>query len=207
MSRHEKDYKGYTITISVRDDEGHDAPWDDDDSHGPVSEWRPRDSKRPGEVVLHSDRNSCRFYDWQEAVKIAKRDGWGFLPGKLDTGRDNPDTLAGWARCGSYYAHSDENFNRAVESVYAQHRATMTEKLYAEGAVKKDFEYLRGWCNDEWHYVGYTASITDEDGNSVKYSDSCWGFDDEEYMLEEAFDNATSEIDDIEANAPTNYVI
>lgn len=199
-----KNFNGYTITIEVERDDDHGAPWDENDGHGPVSEWRPKQSKRPGEVILHSDHGSYRFYDWQEAVKIAKRDGWGFLPGELETGRDDPDTMAGWARCGDYYAHDDKDFNNAISAVYAKHRATMTAKQYAEGAVKRDFEYLRRWCNDEWYYVGYTASIADEDGAPVKYDDSCWGFDAENYMLEEAFGNAERYIASLQTSESRN---
>lgn len=52
------------------------APWKEHDGHGPVSEWTTRD-KRPGERVLHEDRGSRRYYDFEEAVRIAKHDGWG----------------------------------------------------------------------------------------------------------------------------------
>ena len=174
-----KDYLGYTITIEVENDEDNDAPWDNDDGHGSVSDWRSRYSKQPGERILHSDRNSCRFYNWQEAMQLAKRDGWG-----LDD--DGKAKLA-------------KSLRKSVDQ--------LTAGEIREEVVRRDFEYLRGWCNDEWHYVGYTATITDEDGNDVDYNDSCWGFDDEDYMLEEAFGNATRHIDRIEENAPLNCVI
>ena len=70
----EKD--GFTVTARIERDDDMLPPWKEHDGHGPVSEWRPKDSKRPGERILHEDRGSCRFYDWQEAVVIAKRDEW-----------------------------------------------------------------------------------------------------------------------------------
>lgn len=73
------EFKGRTFKFETRHDEGHEAPWDWADGHGPVSEWTARD-KRPGERLLHSDRRSHRYYDFQEAVKIARRDGWDAAP-------------------------------------------------------------------------------------------------------------------------------
>ena len=58
-------------------DDSMGTPWDEHDFHGPVSDWRNIDSKAPGERVLCTDRHSARFYDVQEAMQIAKRDGWG----------------------------------------------------------------------------------------------------------------------------------
>lgn len=52
------------------------APWDEHDGHGPVSDWT-RADKGPGQIVLCEDRGSRRFYDFAEATRIAKRDGWG----------------------------------------------------------------------------------------------------------------------------------
>lgn len=69
--------RGYSFDVETQPDPDNEAPWNGADGHGPVSKWRPRDSKRPGERILHSDRSSCLFYDFAEAIKIAKRDGWG----------------------------------------------------------------------------------------------------------------------------------
>ena len=68
---------GFTLTATLHADPDHDAPWDNEDGHGPVSGWRRGRDKQPGERVLSSDRGSYRFYDFAEAVKLARRDGWG----------------------------------------------------------------------------------------------------------------------------------
>jgi hypothetical protein len=70
---------GRTFIASFYVDEGHDAPWDAEDGHGPVSDWTSRE-KRSGERVLCSDRSSRRFYDWQAACKLARSDGWDTAP-------------------------------------------------------------------------------------------------------------------------------
>lgn len=67
---------GYVVTATVVRDDDMGAPWENEDGHGPVSRWTSR-PKRPGERVLNVDRGSYRYYDFAEAVKIAKRDGWG----------------------------------------------------------------------------------------------------------------------------------
>ncbi|HEU0198537.1 MAG TPA: hypothetical protein VFQ88_15165 [Nevskiaceae bacterium] len=72
------------------------APWDREDGHGPVSDWthvtgwRPNPTTRyldrpAGSLILCQDDCSARFYRFAEAMRIAKRDGWGLSA--LDTAR------------------------------------------------------------------------------------------------------------------------
>jgi hypothetical protein len=77
---------GFTIRAIVCDDRDSGPPWENEDGHGPVSDWTSRE-KRPGERTLIQDHGSRRFYDFAEAVKIARRDGWGVpIPGGLTKG-------------------------------------------------------------------------------------------------------------------------
>jgi len=50
------------------------------------------------------------------------------------------------------------------------------EKL--KQAVMEDYEYLRAWCNGEWHYMGIVAFPLTEDGDELR-SKSCglWGIE------------------------------
>lgn len=66
---------GVTYEIEWIADDCADAPWENSDCHGPVSDWERR-SKRPNEMILNTDRGFSRFYDFQEAMRIAKRDRW-----------------------------------------------------------------------------------------------------------------------------------
>lgn len=70
----------YRVTTEPDCDLG--APWEEHDGHGVVSDWTRRD-KKPGEVVIASDRGSHRFYDVAETMRLAKRDGWGLGAGDL----------------------------------------------------------------------------------------------------------------------------
>lgn len=72
----------FTFKVEIEPDQDHGAPWVENDGHGPVSDWTTRD-KRPGELVLCSDRGSKRYYDFAEACCIALRDGWGIAPDRL----------------------------------------------------------------------------------------------------------------------------
>ena len=75
---------GYVITATIHSDEGLRLPWEEEDGHGPVTEWTRR-AKRPGELVLtDSGPRLRRLYDFQEACKIARRDGWGVAGGRQD---------------------------------------------------------------------------------------------------------------------------
>ncbi len=126
---------GYTAKLAVEWDTDTEAPWEHCDGHGPVSDWETRD-KAPGELVLSSDRNSKRFYDFAEACKLALRDGWGSK------------------NC----------------------REGMTAKEKAATAARDDFDFLYGWANDQWHYVG--VCVTVYYGGVQVADDSLWGVED-----------------------------
>lgn len=90
----EKLYAGDTFEVNGRQyrvdfeqDDTQGYPWDWSDGHGPVrqSSKPHRDGssdKRPNERPLNiAGRNEYQFYyDWQQAIKDAKRDGWNTAP-------------------------------------------------------------------------------------------------------------------------------
>ena len=82
-------------TTEIVHDSSSAAPWDEEDGHGPVSEWTTR-AKRPGELILCEDRQSRRYYDFQAAVKMA-RDVWG-CPDPADAARKDYERLRAWCR-------------------------------------------------------------------------------------------------------------
>lgn len=157
MARHTYTYfdgdtferEGYKFTVTHPFDDTGDAPWERCDGHGPVSKWERR-SKRAGEHILCSDHGSHRFYAWQEAIELAKRDGWGL----------------------SDSAKADLCRRLGREPTKGEIR---------EEAVKRDFEYLRGWCNDKWHYCGVVVTLLDSKGEETDESESLWGIEDNAY--------------------------
>lgn len=74
------EFDGFIFEMKVERDDDMGPPWKEHDGHGPVSNWRPKESKRPGERIISRDGNSCRFYDWEKAIEIAKKDGWDAPP-------------------------------------------------------------------------------------------------------------------------------
>ncbi|MDP5500313.1 hypothetical protein P3775_18370 [Pseudomonas aeruginosa] len=173
--------KDFVFAVDFEDDYDAGAPWEMAEGHGPVSDWENRD-KRPGELVLNSDRGAKRFYDFAEACRIAKRDGWG-----LDDDA-KAELLARLAE--------PRIIRRAVKSAYhvengiRQDRITewdtrtipgrdpakpLTAGEIAAEAARRDFEFLRGWCADQWRYVGVVVTLLDPQGEKTEVSDSLWG--------------------------------
>lgn len=129
---------GFKCTATLYRDDCNDTPWERDCGHGPVSSWTNR-GKAPGERVLSVDRESKRFYDFAEAVKIAMRDGWG-----VEGGRNKGET----------------------------------KKAYAARAAEHDFDVLKAWCNDEWHYFGVAVTVSKAGvGLTGRYDHALWGVD------------------------------
>lgn len=67
--------QGWSAEVRTEHDSDMEAPWEEHDGHGPVSGLVRRD-KRPGERVLQAESRVAIYYDFAEAVRIAKRDGW-----------------------------------------------------------------------------------------------------------------------------------
>lgn len=161
--------EGFTLTIEH--DELHCAPWENEDGHGPVSDWTTR-AKRPGELILSSARGRHCYYDFAEACRIACRDGWGFLPGNFRTEhganslvRLHVETFIE-RRCETISTAWHDDMNDAIAALYAAHKATFpSDRAYHCAAARHDFELLRKWCDDEWHYCVVTVR-NDETGES-----------------------------------------
>ena len=124
---------GLQFEIATTHDDDADAPWERNDYHGPVSEWTSRD-KRPGELILASDRGARRYYDFEAAVAMAKRDGWGL----------SPAGIADWKR--------------------RRGGRPPTAAQIAETAARDDFARLSAWCRDQWQYVIVRAVLLTVEG-------------------------------------------
>lgn len=164
-----KEYRGCSYYVRVEPDHDLGPPWAEHDGHGPVSDWKRKEEKRPGQVVLHRDRDSYRFYDWEAAVKLAKRDCWG-----LDDEAKAELAL---------------RLRKPVEWL------TRGETIVA--AVQRDFDYLQAWCKDEWQWQWFAVTVYDEEGELLGKS-SLGGFAGEtaeEDALEAASEEAKAIID------------
>jgi hypothetical protein len=162
--------RGMTFRFRTEADTDHGAPWEEEDGHGPVSEWRRssdytgRPAKRAGERMLCNDgrgHGSARFYDVREAMRIAKRDGWGI---------SEPERAKLAAKLGREPTRGD----------------------ICARAVEMDFDYLRRWCNDDWSYIGVIVELLDEDEEPTGEGEALWGVgsDSSEYIDETAHELA-----------------
>lgn len=62
-----------------------------------------------------------------------------------------------------------------------------TKRQQAARAAWADYEYLRGWCNDEWRYVGVFLTLLDDSGAETEVTAYLGGLDDSDpSQLEEA---------------------
>lgn len=129
-----RDHGATSFRIEWCYDTDADAPWDREDGHGPVSDWTSRD-KRPGEMILCSDRRMKRYYDFAEAVKIARRDGWDTKP-----------------------------------------YGTRKPGERAHAAAIADYNYLRQYIAQDWHYCGIVVTLLDADGEP-DVNASLWGIE------------------------------
>lgn len=165
-------HNGRDYVATIEHDESHGAPWEEHDGHGDVSEWTTRD-KLPGEIVLTTERHGKRFYDFAGACKIARRDGWGFMPGGLKTEKLRNGY---WRATGAGLVSHSRDINAATSDVYKRHRASMTARQYAAGAAMADYECLRKWCNDQWFFCGVVVRRKDA-CECCGMSERLWGIE------------------------------
>jgi len=185
----EFEHNGVACVATIEHGGGHGAPWDEECGHGDVSDWTTRD-KLPGELVLSEDGRSKRFYDFAGACKIARRDGWGFLPEPVRVERRAGGGFTGAALptyCSGEFSIVSDCPNLAYSELYRMHRETMTPRAYAAGAAMADYDRLRRWCADEWCYIGVVVRRAG-DCECCGETESLWGIESDagEYVREAA---------------------
>ncbi len=140
---------GLSLLVECKFDDGMGAPWEENDGHGPVTGWERRE-KRPGEWILHTDRNSKMFYDFAGAMKLAVKDRWGI---------------------------SDEDKIKLAKKLFKP-VAELTRGEVCVEAVTQDFDFLRRWCAGDWQWVYVLVTLRDADGNELG-RESCCGIESE----------------------------
>jgi hypothetical protein len=178
--------EGFTLTVHTEHDDSGDKPWTREDGHGPVRQMDRDNAKRAGELRL----GHMWLYDFAEAC----RNGWGFLPGTLETGIDETTGMH-FAGCRAIdMLCLGDNINAAIAALYAKYRATMTPRRYAACAARADYERLRAWCNDDWYYCGVIVTAS---RNGIEIGNaSLWGIESDagDYLLKVANDLAPQAI-------------
>jgi hypothetical protein len=184
---------GFTFAVSIEHDDSAGLPWENEDGHGPVSDWRKagyngRASKAPGELLLCDDNPSglrgtraARFYDYATACKVALRDQWGVAPYRLS----HSCTMNGIYTVSAHWFEGRElldftscgdDLNSAIADCYRQHKATFpSARAYAAAAARADYDRLRRFCDGDWHYLGLIVTAS---RNGIELaSASLWGLE------------------------------
>lgn len=54
-----------------------------------------------------------------------------------------------------------------------------TKKEAVACAVDQDFERMKAWCNDEWHWCGVVVTMLNDEDEETELADSLWGIEDD----------------------------
>lgn len=140
-------------------DEHMGPPWEEHDGHGSMREIRTRAEKKPGERLIYRS-NSGGWYAYD----------W---QGAMEAAKRD-----GWGLRAEDKAKLAERLGREP-----------TQGEIRQQAVQEDFEYLDGWVNDWWHWMGVGVRIIGADGEPQgdEFEHTVWGFESEgDYWLEAA---------------------
>ena len=140
-------YKGVAFTVAKYYDEQHAPPWEEYDGHGVVTDYL-----FVADADLVDPRSDFRPISRWDGNRRRYYD-WGK---SLDRAR-----VEEWGL-------GDEQ--RAKLADRLKREPTADEVL--EEAVRLDYEYLKGWCFDEWHYCGIVVTLA---GTDIERSS--WGIE------------------------------
>lgn len=86
MDKFTFEHAGMQFECVVSQDDVLRAPWDEHDGHGSVRtayRYYGKPDKRPGEVIIWSERGDHWIYDFAGAVKKARAEKWGFTGARV----------------------------------------------------------------------------------------------------------------------------
>lgn len=142
-------HNGRDFIASLYADDTGEKPWEHSEGHGPVRYDTAR-SKRAGERAMSDvDRGGCA---WLYDVQAA-------------IALAHKD---GWG------VAEDE-----IAALTKKHGRAPSKGEIAARSVEKDFDFLRGWCNDDWHYCGVAVQAVDADGAPIgdEFEHALWGIE------------------------------
>lgn len=196
------EFEGRRFKVTIEQDSDMGEPWKEHDGHGVVSDWERRD-KRPGERVLCSERGSKRFYDVQETMKIAYRDGWGL-------GNEDREKLL--KRLSEPRLPRRRYSQNTKEIPGRDPNKPLTKGEITAEAVRRDFEYCRGYLNDQWTWQWVRVELVDDDDEVIDgYEDSVGGVEgsDDKYVgeiVEECMRNVISNLESDQKKAADSEI-
>lgn len=146
---------GRNYRVTIEHDDTCCAPWEDCD--GMIDVIRvPHDygrlsgpSKKPSEYVFHRGDRGCYSYVVDIPQAIEKA-------------------------LGEHWGISDA----ARSGVEMARGRKMTDREVAVYAAHQNIEFIRGWCADEWYYVGVSVSLLNDEGEpDGEHGAALWGIE------------------------------
>lgn len=190
MEWNQFELNGSQFAFAIVEDCDSGAIWEECEGHGPVRELRrdiwDRFPKAPGERLIYRERGHALAYDFAEACRMARRDGWGFLPGELKTEERSPGRWRASVRgVGQYVGQSFEatapDINAAVRAVYDAFRATFpSPRAYAAAAAAADMRRCELWAAGDIGWRGVIVARVCPSCGDVDESgatQSLWGIE------------------------------
>jgi hypothetical protein len=149
ISRDRFEFEGREFEMAIFADDDNGPPWERSDGHGPVRYAEDSERLQRGETVLYELRRGRYVYDMGAAILQASREKWGLDAASMET----------------------------LAKVYAPKRPTKSQIRMT--AIKKDMQYLRGWCAEDWGYIGVSVRIIGPDDEPIgdDYSHAIWGIE------------------------------
>lgn len=125
-------------------------------------------------AVIEVERDDYQEPPWEES------DGHGVVSDWEH--REERDRR--WVLCQDRWDYRYYDWRETLEIAKRDRWGPGPDKM---AAVRRDFEYLSGWCNDRWYYVTLTVTLFDEHGCEIT-EESCGGMESfcEDYLCSEA---------------------
>lgn len=146
------------------------------------------------------------FYDHDKGAPWKECDGHGDVREVTSTwGRPDkrPGEVVMCSSRGTYWLY---DYQGAVKKAKAEgwgcknQTDAMTKNEVAAEAANEDMEFLQGWLNGDWHYVGVVCTVLDENGAKID-EDAGWGFESLDDYHETVGREMAEELADREAKA------
>lgn len=164
-------YLGKKFVVRFPLDPSNEPPWERGDGYGPVRQTTFESYKRPGERPMNKTGRRDRYLYDWEAATVQAK-------------------REGWGL-------SDADLDALRKRLGRE----PTKKQIRREAVQKDFEFLAGWVNDEWTFIGVEVTLVEDkdfdndhdEASGLWPSNALWGIEScsEDYIVEVATDLAS----------------
>jgi hypothetical protein len=119
-------------------------------------------------------------YDASTREPWKEHDGHGIVSDWTTRGKSPGERVLASDRGRKRYYDAAESLKIAKRDSWGPTIEGMTKAQVAADAVERDFQHLRAWCNDGWHWAGVVVTLLDVDGETTHESVALWGIESSE---------------------------